>query len=59
MDVREVARIGYEGMKQGKRLVIPGWKNRMVMEMLRLSPRRMVTKMVRKLQEHKKPPRSD
>jgi uncharacterized protein len=54
VDVREVARIGYEGMKQGKRVVIPGWKNRMVMEMLRLSPRRMVTKMVRKLQEAKK-----
>jgi uncharacterized protein len=55
IDVREVARIGYEGMKQGKRLVIPGWKNRMVMEMLRISPRHMVTKMVRKIQEHKKP----
>jgi uncharacterized protein len=59
VDVREVARIGYEGMKQGKRVVIPGWKNRMVMEMLRLSPRRMVTKMVRKLQESKKPPSGD
>ena len=59
VDVREVARIGYEGMKQGKRLVIPGWKNRMVMEMLRISPRRMVTKMVRRLQEHKKPVTSD
>ena len=35
VDVREVARIGYEGMKRGKRLVIPGWKNRMVMETLR------------------------
>ncbi len=54
VDVREVARIGYEGMKQGKRVVIPGWKNRMVMEMLRISPRKMVTKMVRKIQEHKK-----
>ncbi len=59
VDVREVARIGYEGMKQGKRVVIPGWKNRMVMEMLRISPRRMVTRMVRKLQEHKKPPGGD
>jgi len=54
VDVREVARIGYEGMKRGKRLVIPGWKNRMVMETLRISPRRMVTKMVRKIQEMKK-----
>ena len=39
VDVREVARIGYEGMKQGKRVVIPGWKNRVGVEMLRISPR--------------------
>ena len=36
VDVREVARIGYEGMKQGKRMVIPGWKNRFGVEMLRI-----------------------
>ena len=53
MDVREVARIGYEGMKQGKRIVIPGWKNRVGVEMLRISPRAMVTKVVRRLQEKK------
>ena len=29
VDVRVVARAGYEGMKQGKRIVIPGWKNRL------------------------------
>jgi uncharacterized protein len=54
VDVREVARIGYEGMKQGKRVVIPGWKNRVGVAMLRLSPRKMVTKVVKKIQEHKK-----
>jgi len=53
VDVREVARVGYEGMKQGKRLVIPGWKNRVGVEMLRISPRAVVTKVVRKLQEKK------
>ena len=53
VDVRDVARIGYEGMKQGKRIVIPGWKNRVGVEMLRISPRAMVTKVVRKLQEKK------
>jgi uncharacterized protein len=53
VDVREVARIGYEGMKQGKRIVIPGWKNRVGVEMLRVSPRAVVTKVVRKLQEKK------
>jgi len=54
VDVREVARVGYEGMKQGKRVVIPGWKNRLGVELLRLSPRKMVTKVVRKIQESKK-----
>lgn len=54
LDVREVARAGYEGMKRGKRLVIPGWKNRTVMEALRVSPRSVVVKMVARLRESKK-----
>ena len=54
VDVREVARVAYEGMKQGKRVVIPGWKNRFGVQMLRLSPRDMVTKVIRKIQESKK-----
>lgn len=53
VDVREVARIGYEGLKQGKRIVIPGWKNRVAVELLRISPRETVTKVVRKIQEKK------
>jgi short-subunit dehydrogenase len=53
VEVQEVARIGYEGLKQGKRIVIPGWKNRAGVELLRISPREMVTKVVRKLQEKK------
>jgi short-subunit dehydrogenase len=40
-------------MNKGKRLVIPGWKNRAGVEMLRVSPRSTVTKIVRKLQEKK------
>ncbi len=54
MDVREVARAGYEGMKAGKRLVIPGWKNRAAVEMLRLSPRGTTVKMVSKMHTGKK-----
>jgi short-subunit dehydrogenase len=46
LDVRDVARIGYEGMKQGKRIVIPGWKNAVLVQGLRGLPRRMVTKVV-------------
>ena len=53
VDVREVARIAYEGMKKGKRVVIPGWKNRAVVESLRLSPRNMVPKMVKRVHEKK------
>lgn len=53
VDVREVARAGYQGMKQGKRLVIPGWKNRLVVEMLRASPRSVATKMVSRMHEKK------
>lgn len=53
VDVREVARLGYEGMMRGKRLVIPGWKNRAGVELLRISPRAVVTKVVRRLQEKK------
>ena len=53
VDVREVARVGYEGMKMGKRIVIPGWKNRLGVELLRLSPRTTVTKVVRKMQQKK------
>ncbi len=53
VDVRAVARAAYDGLQQGKRIVIPGWKNRMGVALLRISPREMVTKVVRKLQEKK------
>jgi short-subunit dehydrogenase len=54
VDVREVARAGYEGMKHGKRLVIPGWKNQALVEGLRLAPRSAVTKVVARMHEGKK-----
>jgi uncharacterized protein len=54
MDVTDVARIGYEGMKQGKRIVIPGWKNRLLTEMLRLVPRNTVARTVGKMYKSKK-----
>jgi short-subunit dehydrogenase len=53
VDVREVASLGYEGMLRGRRIVIPGWKNHAGVQLLRISPRSFVTKVVRKLQEKK------
>ncbi len=46
-----VARAGYEGMKRGRTIVIPGFKNRLLVQLLRVFPRSFVTKSVRKMQE--------
>jgi short-subunit dehydrogenase len=46
-----VARAGWEGMKRGKRIVIPGIANRAVVQAERLVPRRLVTALTRKVQE--------
>ncbi|HEY3928359.1 MAG TPA: SDR family oxidoreductase [Candidatus Koribacter sp.] len=49
----EVARIGYEGLQKGKPVVIAGKLNQVGVQMLRLSPRKVVTKMVKRIQEKK------
>ena len=49
MSVDEVARIGYEGWKQGKPLVIAGARNRLGALAVRLLPRAYVRKLVRDL----------
>jgi short-subunit dehydrogenase len=51
MDPVLVARKGYEGMKRGRRVVVPGLKNLLLAESVRFTPRRIVTVIVRKLQE--------
>jgi uncharacterized protein len=51
MDARSVARAGYDGMKAGRRLVIPGIVNKLTIQAARVSPRRFVTALVRKLNE--------
>src|SRR5215469_4998599 len=45
----DVARAGYKGMLRGKRLVIPGVKNKMIMESVRFTPRRLVTAIARSM----------
>jgi len=48
---RAVAEAGYRGMLRGRPLVVPGTGNRVLVQALRVSPRRLVTKISRKLQE--------
>ncbi|RXT15265.1 SDR family oxidoreductase [Ammoniphilus sp. CFH 90114] len=54
MDAATVARIGYVGLLQGKTIIIPGLKNQILASSVRLAPRKMLTKVVRRLQETRK-----
>ena len=49
----EVARAGYRGTMRGQRVVIPGLKNKLGVQSLRVSPRAVVTRVVRALQERR------
>jgi uncharacterized protein len=51
MEAAPVALAGYKGMMRGKAVVVPGWKNKVVLLVLRLSPRWLVRRVSRKLQE--------
>jgi short-subunit dehydrogenase len=49
MPSADVARIGYDGWKSGKILVVPGLSNRVGMAVVRFSPRPMVRRVVKRL----------
>jgi len=49
MEADTVARIGYRGMMNGKRVVIPGALNKITSTLARLAPTRLITKAVRKV----------
>jgi short-subunit dehydrogenase len=51
MDVDSVARAGYEGLISNKRIVIPGWQNKVMAFATRLLPRNLVTRLARQAQE--------
>jgi uncharacterized protein len=53
MGAAEVAHEGWSGMKRGRRVVVPGALNKAGIHALRLSPRRLTTRVVRRLQEKK------
>ena len=45
----DVARAGYDAMKRGTRVVVPGLKNKLLAQSIRISPRRVVTAIVRRM----------
>ena len=50
-DARTAAQAGYDGMKRGRRVVVPGIANKVLTQGVRLAPRRLVTAIARRLQE--------
>jgi len=53
MSAREVAEIGYRGLLAGKTIVIPGARNALVARTVGFMPRKLVTKVVRGIQERR------
>ena len=51
MTAEAVARIGYQGMMRGRTLVIPGLTNKLLTLVVRLAPRKMITRFVHRMQE--------
>jgi short-subunit dehydrogenase len=51
MDARPVAEAGYRALMAGKPVEIPGLKNKLLAQSVRFSPRNVVTKIARKMQE--------
>jgi len=51
MSAKAVAEAGYRGLMAGKTIVIPGIKNKLGAQSVRFSPRKLVIKIVRKIQE--------
>lgn len=51
MDAESAARAGWDGVRRGKRIVIPGLGNKLLKEAVRFSPRRLVTAAAGRLQK--------
>jgi uncharacterized protein len=51
MDAATVAQAGYDGFRRGSPVVIPGFQNRLLVQSVRFTPRRWVTRIVHRMQE--------
>lgn len=50
-DARSVAKAGYAAMRRGRRVVVPGLANKLLVQAERFAPRRLVTAIARRIQE--------
>ncbi len=53
LDPEYVARAGYQGLKEGKRIVIPGRLTSIAPQLIRFLPRKIVAKIVKKINEYR------
>lgn len=49
----KVARIGFAGMMAGKRVIVPGWRNRILVILVQLAPRALMLQQVERAQKEK------
>jgi short-subunit dehydrogenase len=54
LTARDVAEAGVRGMRRGKAVVIPGFRNRLLIFVQRFAPRSVVTRIVRWMQEKRR-----
>ena len=52
-DAEDIARFGYSAMMKGKRIAIPGMRNKLMVQVERFAPRALVTSLARKIQENR------
>lgn len=52
MSAEKVARIGYNGLMHGKRVIIPGTMNKFLVLMCKILPRKVLASTVKKIQRH-------
>lgn len=52
-DAPAVARAGYAGFRAGRRIVVPGLVNKLGIQSLRVSPRALVTRLVKRMQSRR------
>lgn len=53
MDAQKVAEIAYEGLIRNKTIIIPGFKNRLLVFSMKLLPRKLAVHLTRMIQERK------